>query len=92
MNVHFKYKLDDKQKAEWTEFWCKCKHSHVQQHVSFGEVERSKGRIPVYVYGEENGVINSIGLFSYRPLFTENRYSLEAICLRGPAVDTSENL
>ena len=91
MNVHFHYDLDQQQKEKWTEFWKNCKHSHAQQHISFGEVERSKGRIPVYIYGEENGEINSIGIFSIHPLFMGNRFSLEANCLRGPAVDNVEN-
>ncbi len=87
MNLHFCYELDQGQKAQWEQFWYKCQHSHPRQHFLFGEVERAKGRIPVYAFGEINGSIVCIGVFSIRPLFFGNKFSLEAICLRGPAFD-----
>ncbi len=87
MNIHFQFELDQKQKIEWTEFWQNCKHSHAQQHEKFGEVERAKGRIPVYVYGENEGKLTGIAIFSILPLFFGKRYSLEAICAGGPAFD-----
>lgn len=71
----------------WTEFWARCTHTHVQQHLLFAEVERAKGRIPIFVSGEVDGKIICMGVFSIRPLFWGNKYSLEAVCLRGPAFD-----
>jgi len=92
VKVHFKKNLNQKQKDEWTEFWQSSRHSHVQQHEKFGEVERAKGRIPVYVYGEKEGKLTGIAIFSIRPLFFGKRYSLEAICARGPVFDDIANV
>ncbi len=87
MNVHFQYKLDQTQKTKWTDFWQNCKHAHAQQHVMFGEVEKVKGRIPIYIYGENNGNLECTGIFSIRPLLFRNQFSIEAICLSGPTFD-----
>lgn len=87
MNVVYKFELDEELKKRWYDFWIKCEHAHPQQHWLYGEIERSKGRIPVYVYGETNGELKCIGIFSIRPLLSGNKYSLQALCYRGPAFD-----
>ena len=84
MKVHF---CEESSKAEWKRFWNQCRHSHPRQHFLFGEIERAKGRIPIYAFGEIDGSIVCLGIFSIRPLFFGNRFSLEAVCLRGPAFD-----
>ena len=87
MNVHFQYQLDQKQKTEWIEFLQNSKHSFAQQHYIYGEIERAKGRIPVYVYGENGGKLICTGVFSIRLLFFGKYFSLEAVCHRGPVFD-----
>lgn len=87
MKVHFYEELDKRSKAEWKRFWNQCRHSHPRQHLLFGEVERAKGRTPIYAVAEDEGALVCIGIFSIRPLFFGRRFSLEAVCLRGPTFD-----
>lgn len=86
MPVEFLEKLNPEQQKKWTAFWNSCKHSHPEQHLLYGEVVRAQGRKPVFVFGEHNGIIDCIGIFSICPLAC-HRFSSEAICLRGPAFD-----
>ena len=51
MKVYFKYTLPQNVKEEWNEFWNNSAHAHPQHHLLYGEVERAKGNVPVYVYG-----------------------------------------
>lgn len=87
MKVNFYYQLDGALQSQWNSFWQRCQHAHLQQHLLFGEVERAKGRIPIYAAGEVDGNLVCIGIFSVHPLFFGKSFSLEAICLRGPAFD-----
>jgi len=87
MKLHLCYELDQAQKDQWEQFWYKCRHAHPRQHFLFGQVERAKGRIPVYAMGEINGSIVCLGIFSIKPLLSGKKLSLEAICLRGPSFD-----
>lgn len=87
MKLHFRQELDQPQKNQWEQFWYKCQHSHPRQHFLFGQVERAKGRIPIYIYGESDGTIVCAGVFSIRPFLWSRRFSFEAICQRGPIFD-----
>ncbi len=87
MKVYFQYQLSKVQQLEWLLFWENCKHSHPRQHPMFAEIERAKGRIPLFAIGKENEKIVAIGIFSIRPLFIRKMVSFEAFCLRGPAFD-----
>lgn len=87
MEVDFQLKLNEEQKKQWFEFWNNCRHSYARQHYIYGEIERAKGRIPIYTTGYVNGCLVCIAIFSIRPMFFGNKFSLEAYCLRGPAFD-----
>lgn len=87
MKLNFQFRLSESQKSEWTRFWNNCQHSHPRQHYLFGEVERAKGRVPIYAAGEIDENLVCIAIFSICPLFFGKGFSLEAICLRGPAFD-----
>ena len=91
MKVHFHYKLNRAQQIEWLQFWANCEHSHPRQHLMFAEIERAKGRTPVFIIGEEDGKIVAIGIFSIRPLFLGKKFSFEAFCLRGPTFDNIDH-
>lgn len=87
VKISFHYKLYPHQQSEWVRFWEQCRNSYPRQHYLFGEVERAKGRTPIYVMGKVDGDIVCIAIFSIHPLFFGKRFSLEAYCLRGPAFD-----
>lgn len=91
MKVNFEFDLDNANKAKWEKFWHSCSHSHLRQHILAAEIERQKGRIPVYAAGFEDGRLVSIGIFTIRPLLFANKFSFEAVCLRGPAFDEAEH-
>ncbi|MCK4793402.1 MAG: peptidoglycan bridge formation glycyltransferase FemA/FemB family protein [Desulfobacteraceae bacterium] len=90
MRTDFFYELDSVKQSEWTEFWRTCQHTHLHQHLLYGEVERARGRTPVYVIGDVDGRIVCIGIFSIRPLFFGKRFSFEAECFWGPVFDDIE--
>ncbi len=83
--------LEPDERLKWDSFWENCRHAHARQHSIFGEVERAKGRVPIYGYGEVGGTIVCAGLFSICPLFRAKMFSFEAICQRGPAFDVPAN-
>ncbi len=87
MKLTFQYKLNEEQQKQWTLFWQTCRHSHPWQDFQCAEIEREKGRIPIFISGKIDGSIVCIGIFSIRPLFFLKRFSQEAYCLRGPAFD-----
>lgn len=87
MEINFAYELRDREKEKWTQFWLRCKHTHHRQHLAFSEIEKAKGRIPIFASGEFGGQLVCIGVFSIRPLWFDRKFSFEAICLRGPAFD-----
>lgn len=91
MKVYFQYQLSQAQQDEWLYFWENCKNAHPRQHHVFAEIEKAKGRIPLFVIGEENRKIAAIGLFSIRPFFFGNKFSLEAVCLRGPVFENIDD-
>jgi len=85
--MRFDHSLTEAQKRRWSDYWQKCRHGYPRQHHLFGEVERAKGRVPIYVSGECNANLVLVGVFSIRPLVFGHRGSFEAVCLRGPAFD-----
>lgn len=87
MQIYFNTSLNEEGKKDWNDFWLNCQHSHVRQNYILGEIEKAKGRKPIYVCGKINGQIVCIGIFSIKPFIFNNRFSMEAICLRGPAFD-----
>lgn len=87
MKMNFCFDLNGAEVSKWNDFWQHCHHSHARQNYLFGEIERAKGRTPVYIYGEVSGSIVCAGIFSLRPLFKAKYFSFEAICTRGPAFD-----
>jgi hypothetical protein len=91
MKVYFQYHLSKDQQLEWLHFWKNCEHAHPRQHLMLAEIERAKERIPLFTFGEKNGKIVTIGVFSIRPLLLGNKFSFEAVCLRGPSFDNIEN-
>ena len=56
----------------------------------FAEIEKGKGRDPLYVAGHLDGKLCFAGIFSLRPLVFGRWFSLEAVCLRGPVFDNVE--
>lgn len=91
MKVYLQAQLSETQQINWLSFWNNCKHAHPRQHLLCAEIEKAKDRIPLFAFGEENGKIAAIGVFSIRPLFKGNKFSFEAVCLRGPAFDNSDH-
>jgi len=87
LEVEFHHSLTPDQEAEWTRFWATCQHSHPRQHVVFGQVERAKGRTPIFVMVREGASLVLVGLFSIRPHWWLGGASLEAVCQRGPLFD-----
>jgi len=87
MDLTCTYTLTPEQQQQWLRFWKKTRHSHPRQHFAMGDIEAAKGRKPVFVFGFEGDTIVAIGLFSIRPLLTNNKRSLEAFCLSGPVFD-----
>lgn len=92
MHVEFHPSLTPDQQVEWTRFWAACQHSHPRQHVLFGQVERAKGRTPIFVMARENGTLVLVGLFSVQPRSWLGGASLDAICQRGPLFDDPAHL
>ncbi len=72
---------------EWESFYAQCKHSHVNQHLSFSGVEAGKGKRILYLMARKRGRLVCAGLFSIRPLLGWRCGSLEAACFRGPVFD-----
>lgn len=87
VHTGFYYELDAARQSQWTEFWRKCEHTHPRQHLLFGDVERVRGRTPVYAIGEVDDRIVCVGIFTIRPLLFGKRFSIEAECLGGPVFD-----
>lgn len=87
MKLNLQYELNEEQQKQWIRFWEKCQHSYPRQHFLYAEIEKEKGRVPIFISGAINGSIECIGIFSIKPLFFGKRFSLEAYCLRGPAFD-----
>jgi hypothetical protein len=85
-DISFEFSLKDETKKEWEDFWSVSEHSYPHQHHVYGEIEKAKKRIPIYVLGRIGGKLSFIGLFSIRPLWGKY-YSDEAVCLRGPVFD-----
>ena len=90
LRVDFFFDLNSEQKLEWSEFWQDCGHSHPRQHILFADIEKAQGKMAVYAAGRVDGRIKCIGVFSIKPTFFERKFSLEAVCLRGPAFDNIE--
>ena len=87
MEASFYTKLEAIVRAEWVEFWRNCRHTHPRQHPAFAEIEKVQGRIPIYAVGREGADMVCAGIFSINPLLFGNKFSLQAMCLRGPAFD-----
>jgi len=87
MKLHFYFELDQPQQEKWNHFWHSSPHSHARQHYAFGQIERAKGRIPLYIVGEVDGTWVCIALFSIRPLWFGKKLSCEAFSLQGPIFD-----
>ena len=83
----FSFGLDQDRRNEWLEFWQRAKHSHAQQHYDHAAIESARGRRPIYIAGIDKKNITLAGIFSIRPLLGDKKYSLEAVCLRGPVFD-----
>jgi len=92
LEVEFHHSLTPDQEAEWTRFWATCQHSHPRQHVVFGQVERAKGRTPIFVMARQGASLVLVGLFSIRPHWWLGGASLEAVCQRGPIFDDPKHL
>ena len=86
MKLDLQFKLDQQQQQQWDRFWSQSRHTHPNNHLLFAEIERAKGMTPVYASGKVDDRIVCAGIFSMRPLLS-GRYSLEAICQRGPIFD-----
>ena len=76
-------------RKEWDVYWAASAHSAPRQNASYGDVESSQNRRPVYVTGRKNGELAFIGLYGLTPFLWRNTYS-EAVCLRGPVFDDIE--
>jgi len=87
MKTVFTTSLDEKQRDQWMQFWRECKHTHLQQHPLFGEIERARGRTLLYAMTKADGQVGAIGVFSLRNFLLGHSLTLEAACLRGPAFD-----
>jgi len=87
MEFDFQFILNEHQQKQWSDFWAGCRHCHPRQHLQFAEVERSNGRVPIYITGMVEGKVVCLAVFSIHPLLPGNKGSFEAICLRGPAFD-----
>ena len=87
MDVTFSYSMSPEQQQKWFEFWGKANHSHPRQHYAMGQIEVAKGRRPVFVMGSVANAPVIVAIFSIRPLWFGNQYSLEALCLSGPIFD-----
>ncbi len=87
MEVDLKFKLTDSERIRWERFWHNSPHTHPKNHLLFAEVERATGHTPVYATGKNDGEIVCAGVFSLRPMLAGGKYSLEALCQRGPIFD-----
>jgi lipid II:glycine glycyltransferase (peptidoglycan interpeptide bridge formation enzyme) len=87
MKMQFLEQLDERQTIAWAEFWSKSEHAHPRQHHLFANVERSMGRIPIFVIGERDNEIVASGIFSLSPFLLKNRICMNAICKRGPIIE-----
>jgi len=90
VNTNFYYNLDADKQSQWIQFWQTCQHSHLRQHLLYGEIERGMGETPIYAIGEADGRIVCIGIFSIRPFFFSKKLSFKAECFWGPVFDDIE--
>ena len=88
MKIHYLETLDNNQIKQWNIFWSLAKSAHPRQHYLFAEVERSMGRTPIYAFGEIENRIVSAGIFSLSPFFLGNKVCMNAICKRGPIIES----
>ncbi len=82
--VSFVSTLNESDAAAWDALYRNCHNAHPRQHHSFAEVERARGRVPIFAIGRRGKDAVFAGLFGLRYLLSSRLGAFEAVCQRGP--------
>jgi hypothetical protein len=79
--------LDGPRAAAWDAYWSAAATTHPRQHRIVAEVERAKGRRPLFFTALLDGRVAGLALLSLQPLAPGARLSDEGVCVRGPVFE-----